>query len=172
MQTFENWVIENHPELQEGFKDWAGKMALGGALTAGALGLFGKGSQTNQPQTTYAPNVQQQVGDSEDSSFGTKPIYVNNDSDEVNISLDRMRNATAKLIIGDVGKGTVQFKQVRAFDPASNQENNRTYAERYAKRAILKAAGSNGSIVGFNMSDPVQAQGGYVVANFSWETIE
>ena len=61
MKTFEEWLIETHPEIDEGFGKVLGTLGLGAAIGAGALGLYGNKSQTKSvPNPTTIQQNQDQ----------------------------------------------------------------------------------------------------------------
>jgi hypothetical protein len=64
--TFEEWIIENHPEFyDEGWRDWAKKAALGGALVGAGLGIGQQmgGQPTTPTQSPAAVQDVEQPGD-------------------------------------------------------------------------------------------------------------
>lgn len=59
IMTFEEWMLKNHPEkLDEDWRQWAKKAALGGALLGAGMGL-GKMSGTSDSPISQ-PTIQQQ----------------------------------------------------------------------------------------------------------------
>lgn len=152
MQTFEAWLVSNHPEiLEEGVKDWAGKMALGGALTAGALGLLGKSA--TMPTTST-------------SSGSTS-------TDEMQVNFGGLRQVSVTLrTAGDKGVGRVTFLGVHSFGSSKDDEISMKKAHGYAERAIFKVAGlSSGYIKGFKFTK-MQHQGDWIIADFEWRSLE
>jgi hypothetical protein len=60
--NFEEWVQKQHSdfEIEEGWKDWAKKAAVSGALLGAGLGI-GKGLHNNPPETANQPIAQNQT---------------------------------------------------------------------------------------------------------------
>lgn len=160
MKTFECWLAEYDSDsifLDEGWKDWAGKMALGGALTAGAFGLLGRG------QTQTAPVSPQSASQQASGPQNANPY-------EFNFNLGGPRQATVKMDgSGEIGKGTVRFLAVRSIRP---EQLNQKYAAQFAKTGILQAAQSpQGTITGFRLVG-LQQDGVWITADFEWNTVE
>jgi hypothetical protein len=61
MKSFDEWLMENDPELNEGWGDWARSAALGGAVLGATMGGFGgqtaNAASPNQP-VAVSPDIQ------------------------------------------------------------------------------------------------------------------
>lgn len=154
MKTFEEWILEKDSEmvLDEGWKSGLAGV-LGGAALTGALLWPGQHGQKNLPPPR--PTIQQQVQTPQQDN-------------KIRYNFGGPRKGTVDITVHDnYGEGTLKFLASQSL----NQAANFRLAHQYITRSILKAGSTDsGTIRG--LQHQVHQDGNWIIANFTWTSID